>query len=251
MNKTILAKRLVASCGGRVLAYFDQVNDINRFLSQQREKLSDQKYSHLFNSVWRGVCYVLSTRFIIQSIKGLPPLGMDLEKLEQQDNKMSLFLVPENSQLFHRFPHLRHRSLPVSEFVADQYVTSGSGEGTLFPAVDAWLKNQGFVRRRIPGTVGFPGGAGGGIHLAYQMRDWGDWLLENHGFGLLSLFKGDRGHCFVFHTGPSGEWMFLDVNYGWFLFPTYVHFEVFLACFWFETEYDFPTACALDTFKRV
>lgn len=248
MTKALMVRNAVRRCGGRSMAYFDQSDDINRFLAQRR---SDAGYATVFNSVWRGVCYVLSTRFIIQSIKGMPPLGIDLEKVDAEGPKYVLQSLPECSAIVKKFPQFLNWQLPITSSVARDYQTLDSDEGTQFPRVDSWLRTEGFERARLFWATGFPGGPVGGIKLARQLREWRNLLQESHGFGLLSLYAGKAGHCLVFHSGASGEWMLMDVNYGWFLFPSDVHFEVFLAAYWFETGYDFPTQFALDTFKRV
>jgi hypothetical protein len=246
MSRTLGVRNAVHRCGGRALAYFDQSDDINRVLASRRDQPG---YVAFFNAVWRGVCYVLSTRFIIQSINGMPPLGIDLEK-DLHARNYPLHSLPETSAIIKQFPQFLNWRLPITGSMAGQYQTRDSDEGTLFPMVDAWLAGQGYKRERIFCPYGTPPGPSGGISVAREMRERRELLLEMKGFGLLSLYDGERGHCLVIHTGASGEWMLMDVNYGWFLFPSDVHFEVFLAAFWFETGYEFRSKWMLDTFRR-
>jgi hypothetical protein len=236
------AKQAAANAGGVTLATFNQADSIDAFISTVRRKEGSAEAREIRQQAGKGVCYVLSLRFIVQSILGMPPLGIDLER--KYDTPLSLFRnIPENTAIFRRFPQINDDRLPMNVAIAahQQY------RDMLGP----WLAGQ----RCAFGpdhslNMGFGPGIGAGRLVASYLNDKRDMLLKAHGYGLFGATGQTSGHAMVVHTGASGEWMFIDVNFGWFIFPSFAVFQEFMGEFWFGAGYTYAANRFLQTVKR-
>ena len=233
----MLVRSLAKSHGGVALATFDQGDDMDRF----KNSLADEQKKTAKKTMGAGVCFALSVKFIVQNVNGMPPLGVDLER--SLSTPYRLLTVPENTAIFTKYPAINNHRLPVtwSTILYQRYREMLSD----------WLRAQGFFygpQEQI--NVGFGPGLDGGRLMASYANENRELMLQSHGWGLFGASDVGSGHAFLFHTGASGEWMFVDVNYGWFMFPDFSNMQNFLGEFWLGAGYKFNHARLVITVRR-
>jgi len=193
-----------------------------------------------------GACLELTIRFIIQSLRGLPPLGIDLEKGIHQD----ILRVPANSAIYRKFPNINDAIRPSSPFSNpghSVHVTYESGEQLI-----ARVKQDGFKLIRIVSPITFTDKT----FLKSMMTVLHDKIdiirTTGKGWVLFIISKPGKTHALAFHAGNNKHLMFVDVNSGWYYFTDVGSTADFLKRYWEYMEYGgynrFAAYCmAVDT----